>query len=759
MRRFLLVLLTSVLAATAWGIEPFVVKDIRVEGLQRISAGTVFNYLPVQVGDTLDTRLARRAIRDLYQTGFFKDVSLRRDGDVLVVSVVESPAIADITITGNDSIDDKPLMEALERVGFARGRVFNRSLLDKVEQELQRQYFALGRYGVKLRTTVTPLERNRVAIAIQIAEGRVAKIRQINIIGNETFKDKPLLRLFQLRRSNWLSFYTKDDQYSRQKLAADLESLRSFYLDRGYINFTIDSTQVSITPDKRDVYIAINLTEGDRYTVKDVNVTGDQVVPHEELRKLIKLKKGDTFSRQAVTETATAMGERLGKEGYAFANINAAPEIDEAEKQVSLTFVVDPGRRVYVRRINFTGNSRTRDEVLRREMRQMEGTILSTEKVNLSRTRLDRLGYFEEVNVETPAVPGTADEVDINFGVTEKPSGNLLAGVGYSQTQGIVVNASVSQDNFLGSGKRVSLSFNNSQVNTVYSFSYTNPYYTINGVSRGFGLFYRETDAGEANIARYVTDTYGGNIRYGIPTSEFDTIRVGLEPEHIKVDVTSSTPPEYLEFLNENGDEFTVLKLTGGWSHDTRNRALLPDRGMLTNVSGETAVPGGDLQYYKVSFQNLWLRPLTKSLTLSLNGSVAYGNGLGGTTELPFFENYYVGGIRSVRGYKGNTLGPRSVVTDDPLGGNLKIVGNAELFFPPPFLRDQKGLRMGLFVDAGNVYGTGQDFDAGELRYSAGFSTQWLSPLGPLEFALAAPLNAQDEDETEFFQFSIGTTF
>jgi outer membrane protein insertion porin family len=759
MKRFLLVLLTSLLAARVWGIEPFVVKDIRVEGLQRISAGTVFNYLPIQVGDTLDARLARQAIRTLYKTGFFKDVSLRRDGDVLVIAVVESPAIADISITGNRSIDEKKLMEALERIGLARGRVFNRSLLDKVEQELQRQYFALGKYGVKLRTTLTPLERNRVSIAIQIVEGRVAKIRQINIIGNHTFNDRQLLRLFRLSRSNWLSFYTKDDQYSKQELSADLESLRSFYLDRGYINFAINSTQVSITPDKRDVYITINITEGDKYTVKEVRVAGDEVVPHPELHKLIKLEAGDTFSRQAVTETATAMGERLGEEGYAFANINAAPEIDESQRQVSLTFMVDAGRRVYVRRINFTGNSRTRDEVLRREMRQMEGTILSTKKVNLSRTRLDRLGYFEEVNVETPAVPGTADQVDINFQVTERPSGNLLAGIGYSQSQGIVLNASISQDNFLGSGKRVSFTVNNSQVNTVYSFSYTNPYYTINGVSRGFGLFYREVDAGEANIARYVTDAYGGNVRYGIPISEFDTLRVGLEPEHIKVDVTSSTPLEYQEFLDEFGDEFNVLKLTGGWGHDTRNRALLPDRGVLRSLSGEIAVPGGDLQYYKVSFQNLWLQPLTRALTLSLNGFVAYGSGYGDTTQLPFFENYYAGGIRSVRGYKDNTLGPRSVTTDDPLGGDLKVVGNLELYFPPPFLRDQKGLRIGVFLDGGNVYGVDQDFDVGELRYSAGFSTQWLSPLGPLEFVLAKALNAKDEDETQLFQFSIGTTF
>lgn len=758
MKRVLMLLLASLFAARAWGFEPFVVKDIRVEGAQRISAGTVFNYLPVQVGETLDTRGARQAIRALYKTGFFKDVILTRDGNVLVVSVVEAPAIADINISGNASIDTKKLTEALDRIGLARGRVFNRSLLDKVEQELQRQYFGLGKYGVKIKTTITPLERNRVSISLQIAEGQVARIRRISIVGNHAFREKQLRGLFQLSTSNLLSFYTKDDQYSKQKLSADLETLRSFYLDRGYINFAISSTQVSITPDKRDVYITVNVSEGDKYTVKDVKVAGQQVVPQGDLRKLIKLKPGETFSRQAVTETATAMGERLGKEGYAFANINAVPDVDEATKQVSLTFNVDPGRRVYVRRLNFAGNHKTRDEVLRREMRQMEGTILSTDKVNLSRTRLEKLGYFDEVNVETPAVPGTADQVDVNVSVTERASGNLLAGIGYSQSQGIVINASVSQDNFLGSGKRVSLAFNNSQVNRVYSFGYTDPYYTIDGVSRGFGLFYRTTDSSFSNVGQFNSKVFGGNLRYGIPIKEFDSIRFGIEPEHDSLQTTSSTPQEYINFLNANGNSFTILKLTGGWSHDTRNRALLPDRGVLSNLSAEVTVPGGDLQYYKLSFQNLWLHPLTKGLTLSLNGQAAYGNAYGKTTELPFFENFYAGGVHSIRGFKDNTLGPRSS-TNTPLGGNLKVIGSAELYFPPPFLRDQKSLRVGVFFDAGNVFGINDRFDVGQLRYSTGLAAQWLSPLGPLEFSLARALNAKGPDETQLFQFSIGTTF
>ncbi len=758
MKRVLVLLAPLLFATHAWAFEPFVIKDIRVEGLRRLSAGTVFNYLPVQAGETLDDKRARQAIHALYKTGFFRDVSLERDGDVLVVSLQERPSIDAVEISGNHALDTKQLKEALERVGLARGRVFNRSLLDRVEQELQRQYFGLGRYGVQIKTTVTPLERNRVAIAIQIHEGGIAKIREINIVGNKTFPTKRLLKVFQLSTPNWLSFYTKNDQYSKQKLAADLEALRSFYLDRGFVNFSIDSTQVSITPDKKDVYIALGITEGDRYKVKNVKLSGDMVVPQSELQSLVQVKPGDIFSRKQVTDTATRLSERLGKDGYAFANVNAIPDLDEKAKEVSLTFFIDPGRRAYVNRINIKGNLKTRDEVVRREIRQMEAGLLSTDKVKLSRTRLEKLGYFEDVNVETPAVPGTTDQVDVNLAVTERASGNLLAGVGYSQTQGFLFNASVSQDNFLGTGTRVSAAFSNSKVNRIYSLDYLNPYFTINGVSSGVNLFYRTTYAGQANVGPYTSDDWGGNLRYGIPLGEFDTIRFGMGYQNTKIITNSDTPPEYIAFLAQNGEQYQAPKLTGGWAHDTRDRAIFPNSGLLHNLDLEVGMPLGNLDYYKVALNDHWWRPIGKILVGSLQGQVGYGNGFGDLSELPFFENYYAGGIRSVRGFKDNTLGPRSV-NGDPLGGNFRVVGSAELLFPPPFMTETKAIRLGVFVDGGQVYGPGQTPSLAGLRYSAGLSAQWFSPLGPLEFSVAEPLNAQKGDQRQPFQFSIGTAF
>ncbi len=752
------VLLSILLIARAWAAEPFVVKDIRLEGLQRISAGTVFNYLPIKVGETLDEARSAEAIRALFKTGFFKDVRLEREGDVLVIYVTERPAVASIKISGNKDIETDTLLKALKEQGMAEGQVFDRSLLDKVEQELNRQYFSRGKYGVKISPTVTPLERNRVAVTIDISEGRAARIREINIIGNKAFDKEDLLGAFQLGGPTWLSFYTDTDQYSKQKLTADLESLRSFYLDRGYLNFNIDSTQVSITPDKKDIYITVNITEGEKYTVKEVKLAGDLVVPQEELTKLISVQTGSIFSRKAATETSAKIGERLGQDGYAFANVNTIPEIDQESKQVALTFFIDPGKRAYVRRINMAGNTKTRDEVLRREMRQLEGAWASTENIKRSKARLEKLGYFDEVSVETPAVPGTPDQVDVNFKVVEKPSGNFLAGVGYSQTQGIIFNTSVNQENFLGSGNHVNIAFNNSNINTIYSFAYTNPYYTVDGVSRGFSLFSRSTDAGNANVANYLSDVKGGFVNFGIPLNEFDTFRVGLGYENSHIKTTENTPTEYIAFLDANGRKFDTIKLTSGWSHDTRNRAILSDEGAYQNLTLDAALPGGGLEYYKVNYRQLRLFPLIKDWVLSLNGELGYGDSYGGTTQLPFFENFLAGGSRSVRGFKDNTLGPKAS-TGRPLGGNLRLVGNVEMLFPLPFLKDSKTARLSTFVDIGNVYGTNEDFDAGLLRYSAGVAVLWVSPLGPLSFSLAQPINKKDNDNVQNFQFTIGTAF
>jgi outer membrane protein insertion porin family len=745
----------------ALAFEPFIVKDIRVEGLQRISAGTVFNYLPVKVGEKFDEQVSAQAVRALYKTGFFKDVRLERNGDVLVVIVQERPSISSIDVKGNKSIPKDQLMEGLKRVGLAEGRVFNRSLLDKIEQELQRQYFSEGKYAVKIDTKVTPLERNRVAIALDISEGRAAKIREINIVGNKVFTNKRLLDMFTLSTPTTFSFYTRNDQYSKQKLAGDLEKLRSFYLDNGYLNFKIDSTQVSISPDKKYVYITINITEGPQYKVKDVKLAGNLVLPAEELEKLIQVKAGSIYSQKLVAESTSKITARLGDEGYAFANVNTVPDIDEKAKEVSLTLFVDPGKRVYVRRINFTGNVRTSDEVLRREMRQMEGGWFSTEKVNRSRSRLEKLGFFTEVNVETPAVPGTTDQVDVNFTVVEKPSGNLLASVGYSQTDGFIFSGSIEQDNFLGTGKRVSARVSTSQVNRGFSVAYTNPYYTIDGVSRGFLIASQRTDASQANLSYYIRDTDQLSVFYGIPINEYDRISLSLGVRRDRLRTTDQSAQEIIDFV-KTGDTFVTIPVGVGWSHDTRNRAFFPDRGAINSISGEIAMPGGDLEYYKASIRHQDYIPLGNRLTLSFHGEVAYGDGYGDTTSLPFYENYFAGGTRSVRGFKDNTLGPRDS-NGNPLGGSFKVVGGAEAFFPG-LIGESKQVQVGAFIDIGNVYRTPRDFNrsdssSGPLRYSAGISTLWLSPIGPLNLSFARPLNKQDGDQTQPFQFTLGGSF
>ena len=747
-------LLAMMLSRTAWAFASFEVQDIRIEGLQRISVGTVFNYLPITVGETIDDVRAAEAVRALFKTGFFNDVRLVREDNILVVKVVESAAIANITISGNKDVTTEQLTQALEQIGLAKGRVFDRSLLDKMEQELQRQYFSRGKYAVKIDSKVTELARNRVDIVISIAEGQVAKIVEINIVGNNAFSDRKLLDQMQLDPDAWFAFFTTSDQYSKPKLTADLETLRSYYLDRGFINFSIDSTQVSITPDKKAVYITINVAEGDRYTVSSIKLAGDLVVPSEELRSLITISQGDVFSRKNVTESAQAIGERLGKEGYAFANVNTVPDINKQNKTVDLTFFVDPSKRIYVRRINITGNSKTLDEVLRREIRQMESGWISTEKVNRSRVRLQRLSFIEDVSVETPPVPGVDDQVDINFNVTERSAGSLQAGVGYVPSQGAIFNASVSHNNFLGSGKRVSADINNSDVNTVYSFSYTNPYYTLDGISRGFRAFYRKQDNALRNTASYNSDSYGLDVNYGIPLSEFQSARVGFGYENMQLKQTTSTPQAFRNFIQRNREEFGLYKLSSGWSYDSRNRAIFADEGLFQTLSLEATVPGSDLEFYTVSSRSLWYKPLAKSLTLSLNADIGIGSSYGDTTELPFFEHFFAGGGRTVRGFRPNSLGPREGTQS--LGGAFKTAGNIELIFPVPFADEIKSLRLSAFFDIGNVFADVDSFDSSELRYSAGLSATWLSPIGPFVVSFGKALNAQTGDATEVTQVSIG---
>ena len=751
---FLLCAVVRVAAAA----DAFVVEDIRLEGLQRITAGTVFNYLPIKVGDVVDGTRTAGAVRALFRTGFFRDVRLERDGATLVVSMIERPSIDSIEFTGNDDLETEDLLSALERMGFAEGRVFNRSIFDQVKQELHRTYFAAGKYGAQVTGTVTPLERNRVAVEFRISEGVVAKIRQINIVGNTAFDDDDLLDDFELDTTGFFSFISRSDRYSKPKLAADLETLRSFYLDKGFVNFNVDSTQVSITPDKKDVYITINITEGSRYLVRDVYLQGALIVAEEELFDLVTIVQGDVFSRKHVTETARRIGSRLGNEGYAFANVNAVPEIDDAGKEVDLTFFIDPGKRVYVRRINFKGNTKTRDEVLRREMRQMESGWMSTEAIERSRTRLNRLGFFESVDVETPAVPGASDQVDVDLTVVERPTGNLLLGAGYSDSQGTVFDVSVTEENVLGTGNLLRVSFDTSKVSRDISLSWLNPYWTVDGVSRGIDVYNRRTDASEANLADYDLDQIGAGVTFGIPVSEFTRVNAGLDVEQTDFIASTSASTQVRDFEREHGGRFVTLLATAAWAKDDRDSRFLPTRGSLTRLSGEMAVPGSDLTYYKLFARHQRFVPLSREFVFVLEGEVGYGDGFGGTTELPLIENFFAGGLRSVRGFKANTLGPRDSL-GEPLGGNLKTVGTAEVILPLPFTKDSRTFRITGFFDMGNVYGPKEDFDFDTLRYSTGIAAVWVTPVGPLTMSIAKPVKTLRDDETQGLQITFGTSF
>jgi outer membrane protein insertion porin family len=756
MRFSRLVFASALLIASsgALALEPFVVKDIRVEGIQRTEAGTVFSYLPVKVGETLTEEKAAAAIRALYATGFFRDVTLEADNGVLIVTVLERPSVSQLDFVGVKEFEPDQLKAGLKQVGLAEGRIFDRSLLERAEQELKRQYVSRGKYSATVTTTVTPLERNRVAISFNVVEGEVAKIRQISIIGAKTFREKDLIDLFVLRTPGWMTWFSKHDQYSRQKLQADLETLRSFYLNRGYLEFNVDSTQVSITPDKKDVYITIGITEGEKYTVSDVRMAGEMLVPEAELRKLVQLKNGDVFSRERLTESTKAISDRLGNDGYAFANVNAAPEIDREKRQVAFTFFVDPGRRVYVRRINIAGNTKTRDEVIRREMRQIEGGWYSADKVNNSRTRIDRLGYFNEVNVETPSVPGTTDQVDVNFTIVEKPTGNLLLGAGFSSTEGLVLSGGITQSNVFGSGNHLGVQLNTSKLNTVYGLSLTEPYYTVDGISRGFDVYKRNVDPTTIDAGRFRTSTIGGQLRFGVPVTELDTINYGIGIERTKITTFADSPQRFIDFTNTFGDTNTTLLGTIGWARDGRNSVIYPTEGRYQKASLEVGLPGGDLRYYKATYQHQIYVPISRVYTLYLNGEVGVGDGASGK-PLPFFKNFYGGGVTSVRGYRSNSLGARDT-NDDPIGGSKRVIGNAEFLFPFPGLSNDKSVRVSAFVDTGMISDT---FEGSAFRSSFGVGVLWMSPLGPLKLSAAQPIGDKAGDRTERFQFTFGSAF
>jgi len=748
-------LVASALSLCAWGVDPFVVRDIRVEGVQRTEAGTIFNYLPIKVGDRVTDEKISDAVKALYATGFFRDVRLEAHGDVLIVAVQERPTISSISYVGNKEFDTDTIKKALKDIGIAEARIFDRSALERAEQELKRQYITRGKYAANVQTTVTPQERNRVAINFTIDEGDSAKIARINIVGAKAFTEKQLLSEMSLTTPGWLTWYTKNDQYSKQKLSADLEALRSYYQNRGYLEFNVDSTQVSITPDKQDIFITLNISEGPKFTVGDVRIAGDLVVPASELERLIRIKQGDVYSRERLQASAKDVSDRLGAEGYAFANVNAVPELNRETQTASFTFYVDPGRRAYVRKINISGNAKTRDEVIRREFRQIEDAWYDGPRIDRSKIRVKRLGYFDEVNVETPPVPGTPDQIDIEVGVTEKSTGNLLAGVGYSSAEGVVLNASISQQNIFGSGNALALGVNTSRYNRLYSIVFTEPYYTVDGVSRTIEAYQKSLDPTGLAIAQYASKTLGAALGFGVPITETDTINFGGRFEHTDITLFSDSPPVYQDFVNQFGASSNAYILTAGWSRDTRDDILYPSTGRLQSVLLETGLPIGDLSYYKLQYTHSSYWPLPASLVLMARADIGWGDGYSGK-PLPFFKAFFAGGVNSVRGYDTASLGPQDPF-GNALGGRRKIVGNLELFYP--LLKGDKAVRASVFADAGQIWANGSQSQFESFRYSAGVGVAWSSPIGPLKFSYAVPLNSREGDREQRFQFQAGTAF
>ena len=753
-------ILSLLFVSPAWAITPFTVKDIRVEGIQRTEAGTVFSYLPVKVGDTMDDEKAKAAIHALYGTGFFKDVRLEVEQGVLVVLVRERPTIASIEVNGVKAFSKDQLKDNMKFAGLVEAHIFDKSALEKAVNDLKLQYIARGKYGVSVTTKVTKLERNRVSIVFDVDEGETSKIKQINIIGNKVYPESDLLGLMKLSTPTWLSFITKNDQYSKQKLSADLETLRSYYMDSGYLEYNINSTQISITPDKKDIYITVNETEGEKYKVSKVSVTGNTLISKEEMDKLIKIKPNDTFSRKELTDTSKMIGERLAAEGYAFANVNANPDVDKDKHEVSFNFVVDPGQRVYVRHINITGNTKTRDEVIRREFRQVENSWFDVTKVKKSKQRTDRLNYFSEVNVETPAVQGAADQMDVNVAVKEQSTGSFTVGAGINSGEGLVLSGGVSQTNLFGSGNTLSTQINTSIINENISVSYTNPYYTEEGISRGFDVYKNVMNTTSIALSAFTSDTVGAGIRYVVPISEDQSISFGTSIEQTTIGLTALSPISYVNYVNTFGGTNKTVLTTLGWGSDTRDSAIYTTEGMMQHAYTEVALPVMDMRYFKLNYNNQWFYPFNADWTLMTNAQFGYGNGYGGK-ELPFFKNFYAGGVGSVRGYQINSLGPRDS-TDLPVGGSRMGIASVEMMTPMPGVKD-KSVRLSGFVDSGIVsgYAANQGYLSGTagMRYSAGIAVTWMSPMGPLKLSYARPLNAQPQDMLQAFQFTMGSMF
>ena len=806
MKRIAALILLASLSANAFAFDPFVVSDIRIDGLSRISAGTVYNYLPVNKGDQLTDSAAQRAIRALYQTKFFSNVELDREGNILVIKVTERPSIAKLTLRGNKDIKSDELKKGLKGIGLTEGETFDRLALDNVQQELIRQYYNRGKYNVTVDPHVTQLDRNRVAIDIEIREGKAAKIKEFNIIGNQAFTDKDIREGFESDTTNLMSWYSKDDQYSREKLSGDLEKLQSYYMDRGYADFGVDSTQVSIAPDKRFMYIDASIKEGEIYKVADVKLLGTLILPETTLRQLVFLKTGDTFNRAAIENSTKAIKAILANIGYAYAKVTPIPKLDKDKRTVDVTLYVEPGQRVYVRRVVFAGNTRTEDGVLRREMRQLEGSWYSQAAIDRSKTRLMRVGYFKKVDIDKKLVPGTQDQVDVSVKVEEQSAGSLQFGVGYSQFSGIILSASVSQNNLFGTGDSFSVSGQRSSFNSLFNVNYYNPYLTDNGIGIGYNATYSKADFGNTDFANYATSTKSFSSYLGIPISETDGVRVGLGLSSNKVNLIPGFSPQVLLDYQDQIGNRTIHSWTGtlGWNHDTRDQYWAPSRGGLMSVSADVALPGSTVQYWKLSTEANHYWRIGGGFVLYLDGQVGYGKTYGGNgisdtqfdalraatiaadpsrvvtdmrQDFPFWQNYYSGGVRDVRGFQDNTLGPRvctfrnavqlpnGVCSDggfaQPIGGAFKVLGTAQLFLPLPFLKDVNTARLSWFVDTGNAYKDYKSFDASTLRASTGLSLQWQAPIGPLIISLAFPFRSQPEDSRyeERIQFTFGSQF
>ena len=769
------------LSGSVWA-QTFTISDIRLQGLQRVSAGTVFNILPVQVGDAIDEVAIRQLIRLLFASGYFDDIRMARDEEVLVITLDERPAIESIEIDGNKAIKTEALLEGLTQQGLAEGEIFKQATLERVGLELERQYVAQGRYGATIDTNIEQLPRNRVAISIDIEEGKNSGIRHINVVGATIFPEKELLDEMELQHPGLFSFFRNNDKYNREKLTGDLEKLESYYKDRGYVEFEISSTQVSITPDKRQVYISMNVDEGDMYTIDEVNLLGElNDVNPETLRGLMLVEPGQVFSQAWLTATEERLEAALGNSGYTFASAGGIPRVKD-DGQVTVDVVVDAGNRAYVRRVGFSGNRVTQDEVMRRELRQMEGGWASTAQIDLSKLRLERLGYFQEVNVETPEVPGTDDQVDVNFTVQEQPSGSISATLGYSQGWGFVVGANYQENNVLGTGNSLGLGLSYSKYQKSANFNYFNPYYTLDGISRGYNAYFRRLDWDERNIARYSTDAVGVGVNFGFPIGETQRINFGGAVERTALTQGRFPALEIGEFLDKNGDDFLNFKANLSWVGSTLNRGLFPTRGRSQTLALQASVPGSDLEFWKVTYRGEQYFPFFAGLTFRVRTELGYGGGYGGTKALPFFEHFFSGGFGSIRGFEQSTLGPRTTnpETDiegnpipagffryeegDPFGGNLLVEGSAEIILTLPFVEENRQFRPVIFVDAGNVFNTNCPevsrncfgFDFGEFRYSVGFGITWLTAMGPMTFGIAKPFNTSDIDEKESFQFELG---